>query len=393
MVEDSLAPPRKVALVHYWLLNMRGGEKVLEALCRMYPEADIYTHVCDKEALSPFLQTRTIKTSFIQRLPRAKKWYQKYLPFMPLALEQLDLTEYDLIISSESGPAKGVLTRTDATHVCYCHSPMRYLWDFYPQYLAAASPVIRFAMRPIFSFLRLWDVLSAQRVDYFVANAHTVRKRILKHWRREAVVVHPPVDVQRFTLSSVPREDFYFCMGQLVDYKRVDIAIEACMRLQKRLVIVGDGEMRTRYEALVQSLATDLHSQGYDATHSAQLIEFRGRMDDASVQDLYNRCAALLFPGEEDFGIVPLEAMATGAPVLAYGKGGATETVVQGKTGLFFYEQNAEALCQTLQEFEAQRQNFDGVAIRAHAVSFDEVRFAREMSTAIQDARQQVANR
>ncbi len=381
--QQTLPPPRKVALVHYWLLHMRGGEKVLEALCRMYPEAHIYTHVVNKEKLSPLLQSRVIHTTFIQRLPKALTWYQKYLPLMPLALEQLDLTDYDLIISSESGPAKGVLTRADATHVCYCHSPMRYLWDFYPQYLASASSFVRLAMRVLFSSLRQWDVLSAQRVDYIVANSATVRKRIAKHWRRKAHVVHPPVDMQRFHLSTETREDFYFCMGQLVDYKRVDIAIEACLRLKKRLVIVGDGEMRKRYEALVQQLATD-------AAH-AWLIEFKGRMDDAGVQDLYNRCAALLFPGEEDFGIVPLEAMATGAPVLAYGKGGATETVLDGETGFFFHEQNAEAMAQCIQRFESVRHEFSAQRIRNHAMSFDEERFSKEMFHHIEQARVQVA--
>ncbi len=380
--QSDLAPPRKVALVHYWLLHMRGGEKVLEALCRMYPEAHIYTHVVNKEKLSPLLQSKVIHTTFIQRLPKSLTFYQKYLPLMPLALEQLDLTEYDLIISSESGPAKGVLTRADATHICYCHSPMRYLWDFYPQYLASASCFVRMAMRVLFTSLRKWDVLSAQRVDYIVANSATVRKRIAKHWRRKAHVVHPPVDIQRFHLSTTPREDFYFCMGQLVDYKRVDIAIEACLRLKKRLVIVGDGEMRKRYEALVQQVATD-------AAHG-QLIEFKGRMDDAKVQDLYNRCAALLFPGEEDFGIVPLEAMATGAPVLAYGKGGATETVLHGQTGLFFYEQSAEALAQCIQDFESQRQDFSAERIRQHAIGFGEERFAQEMLHHIEQARRQV---
>ncbi len=382
-MQNELSPPRKVALVHYWLLQMRGGEKVLEALCRMYPQAHIYTHVMDKTKLSPLLQSRVIHTSFISRLPFALKHYQKYLPFMPMALEQLDLTDYDLIISSESGPAKGVLTRADATHICYCHSPMRYLWDFYPQYLAAASPFIRCIMRVLFTSLRQWDVSSAHRVDHFVANSKTVRARIAKHWRRKAHVVHPPVDVARFTLSTQNREDFYFCMGQLVDYKRVDIAIEACLRLHRRLVIVGDGEMRKRYEALVHSLAKD-------ASHVA-LIEFRGRADDATVQDLYNRCAALLFPGEEDFGIVPLEAMATGAPVLAYGRGGATETVLEGQTGLFFHEQKAEALCACMQAFEEQRHTFEGQRIREHAVSFDEERFMREMFAEVEVARYNVS--
>ncbi len=376
--KNEISSSPKVAIVHYWLLQMRGGEKVLEALCRMYPEATIYTHVCQKENLSPFLQSRRIRTTFIQRLPWAKKIYQKYLPLMPMALEQLDLTEYDLVISSESGPAKGVITRADAVHVCYCHSPMRYLWDFYPHYLASASTLVRWAMRPFFFFLRQWDVLSAHRVDFFVANSHTVRKRIAKHWRRDSVVIHPPVDVERFTLVPKPREDFYFCMGQLVDYKRVDLAIEACLHLKKRLVIVGDGEMRSRYEKLTQRLAP--HGA------AADLIEFRGRLDDAQVQDLYARCAALLFPGEEDFGIVPLEAMASGAPVIAYGKGGATETVLDGKTGVFFYQQNTEALCTAIQHFEEIRHTFEPQQLREHALKFDEQRFCQEMTEAISKA-------
>ncbi len=379
--KDSKESPKegpRVALVHYWLLHMRGGEKVLEALCRMYPHAHIYTHVCQKENLSPLLQSRPIHTTFIQRLPWAKKFYQKYLPLMPLALEQLDLTAYDLIISSESGPAKGVLTRADAVHVCYCHSPMRYLWDFYPQYLASASMLVRLAMRPLFFFLRQWDVLSSFRVDAFVANSRTVQKRIAKHWRRESVVIHPPVDIQRFSISAQPRQDFYFCMGQLVDYKRVDIAIEACLMLKKRLIIVGEGEMRQRYERLVQRLVAHGAPAG--------LIEFRGRCHDKEVQDLYASCAALLFPGEEDFGIVPLEAMACGTPVIAYGKGGATETVVDGQTGVFFHKQEPESLCKALEYFESIQHTFDAKHIRDHAMGFDEARFCREMSAAIEKA-------
>ncbi len=351
----------KVALVHYWLVNMRGGERVLEALCRLYPQADIFTHVLDRQRLSPLLQSRNIATTFIQRLPAGRRLYQKYLPLMPLALEQLDLGGYDLIISSESGPAKGVLTRAESTHICYCHTPMRYLWDFYPQYLAAASAPVRLAMRPLFHRLRQWDVLSAARVDHFVANSRTVARRIRKHWRRDAAVVHPPVDTGAFPLREGTRGDYYLYLGQLVDYKRVDLAVAACTRLGRPLVVVGEGEARKRLEA-----------------QAGPSVRFVGRRDGAEIARLYAGCRALLFPGEEDFGIVPVEAMATGAPVIAYGRGGATETVVDGVTGLFFHEQQVDALTAAMEAFERRESGFDPAAIRTHALAFSEERFRRE---------------
>ncbi len=369
-MNNTIAAPRKVALVHYWLVSMRGGEKVLESLCRMYPDAHIFTHVLNKEGLSPFLQERTIHTSFIQKLPFAKKHYQKYLPLMPLALEQLDLSDYDLIISSESGPAKGVLTRSESTHVCYCHSPMRYLWDMYPQYLAAASAPMRLAMRVLFSRLRAFDVISANRVDHFVANSKTVARRIQKHWRRDAKVVHPPININDYALCTKPREDFYLYVGQLVDYKRVDIAIKACTKLKRKLFVVGDGEARKKWQAL-----------------AGPQVNFLGRISTPDIINLYTRCKALLFPGEEDFGLVPVEAMATGAPVIAYGCGGATETVIHEKTGLFFHEQNTAALCAAIEEFENIESNFDAHTIREHASRFDEKSFAQNMLTEIDSAR------
>ncbi len=375
----------KVAIVHYWLVQMRGGEKVLEALCRMYPQADIYTHVCQKEKLSPLLQSRNILTTFIQSLPFAGRLYQMYLPLMPLALEQLDLTSYDLVISCESGPAKGVLTRSYATHICYCHSPMRYLWDFYPQYLASASILQRIAMRPLFFFLRQWDVLTANRVDFFVANSNNVRRRIKKHWNRSSDVVHPPVEIEYFPLSQKKREDFYLCVGQLIDYKRVDLAIQACLHLKKQLIIIGDGKMRSEYEKLMKKLI----AQGAPDN----LIIFKGRLSIEEISDHYSRCSALLFPGEEDFGIVPLEAMATGAPVIAYGQGGATETIIPNQCGLFFAEQNVESICKAIEDFEKNQHNFKSEDIRNHAIEFSEERFAKQMFQAIEKARQIVAAR
>lgn len=239
----------KVALVHYWLVNMAGGEKVLEALCRLYPQADIFTHVVDREKLLPEFRRHKINTTFINSLPASRRLYKKYLPLMPHALEQLDLTDYDLVISSESGPAKGVITRPDCLHVCYCHTPMRYLWDNWPAYMRSTGRLSRLAMRLLLPSLRQWDCLSAQRVDHFVANSRHVARRIRKYWRREAAVVHPPVDTNAFTPRAEPGGEHYLCFGRLASYKRVDLAVEVCTRLGRPLVVAGDGEMMQQLKA------------------------------------------------------------------------------------------------------------------------------------------------
>lgn len=360
----------KVALVHYWLVTMRGGEKVLEALCLLYPQADIFTHVVDREKLSPILQKHNIYTTFIQKLPGSKKHYPKYLPLMPFALEQLDLSAYDLIISCESGPAKGVLTRAESLHVCYCHTPMRYLWDFYHDYLARSSFLVRTCMRLLSPALRLWDTVSSNRVDYFIANSHTVARRIRKHWRREAAVVNPPVNIENFPLSTETREDFYVCLGQMVSYKRMDIAVAACTRLNLPLVVAGEGECLESLKKM-----------------AGPTVRFVGRPDSAEVYRLFSRCRALLFPGEEDFGIVPVEAMSTGAPVIAFNRGGATETVVDGVTGILFAEQSCDCLCQSLQDFERNHSDFDPVSISKHAEKYSEKHFEAAFLAQIEAAR------
>ena len=273
----------KVALVHYWLVNMAGGEKVLEALCRLYPQADIFTHVVDREKLLPEFRRHKISTTFINSLPASRRLYKKYLPLMPHALEQLDLTDYDLVISSESGPAKGVITRPDCLHVCYCHTPMRYLWDNWPAYMRSTGRLSRLAMRLLLPSLRQWDCLSAQRVDHFVANSRHVARRIRKYWRREAAVVHPPVDTNAFTPRAEPGGEHYLCFGRLASYKRVDLAVEVCTRLGRPLVVAGDGEMMQQLKA-----------------KAGPSVRFVGRQDDAAVRELMARSRALLFPGEED---------------------------------------------------------------------------------------------
>lgn len=330
-------PPR-VALIHYWLVGMRGGEKVLEALCEMFPQADIFTHVVVPERLSPILRQHRIITTSVARLPFAPKLYQKYLPFMPRALEEIDLTGYDLVISSEAGPAKGVIAPPDAPHLCYCHSPMRYLWDQYHTYRQGAGWVTRQLMPQLAHRLRSWDVTSAARVDGFAANSSHVAARIRKYWGREADVVHPPVAVEDF--APVPQTelgDFYLWAGELAPYKRPDLAVEAFTRMKKPLAVIG-GPEKTR-AAL--------------AAKAGPNITFLGKVPFDVLRHHMARCKALIFPGEEDFGIVPVEVMASGRPVIAYGRGGALESVVEGETGLLFGEQSLEALIDAVERFEA----------------------------------------
>ena len=355
----------RVAIIHYWLVGMRGGEKVLEALCRMYPEADIFTHVVVPEALSDDLRRHTIRTSFIAKLPRAARMYKSYLPLMPLALEQLDLSGYDLIISSESGPAKGVVPPEGAVHICYCHSPMRYIWNMYHDYRRSAGPIARATMPLLTHYLRTWDASSAARVDRFVANSSTVSGRIRRYYRRDAEVIHPPVDVSAFA-PVAPEEvgDYYLMVGELVRYKRPDIAVRAFNALRRRLVIIGGGEMLGELRAL-----------------AGPTVEVLGAQPFATLRHHYARARGLIFPGEEDFGIVPVEAMASGRPVIAYGRGGATETVVEARTGVFFHEQSEEALIDAVARLEGL--DLDPAEIALHARQFNPARFERQMRQAV----------
>ena len=356
----------KVAIIHYWFVSWRGGEHVVEALCRIFPEADIFTHVLDRDVLPRDLATRNIFTSFIDRLPFAKRWYKNYLPLMPLALEQIDLRGYDLVISSESGPAKGVLTGPGTLHVCYCHTPMRYVWDLYHDYLSQAGIFKRLMMAPLLHYLRQWDRLSADRVDYFIANSRNVALRIGKHYRREAEVIYPPVDVDAFEVSQVV-EDFYLMVGQLVPYKRADLVVKAFSRCGKRLVVIGEGEQFS----MLQNMAKEN-------------VKLMGWQPFEILKRYYSCCKALIFPGEEDFGIVPLEAMASGRPVIAFAKGGALETVINNKTGIFFFEQTEDAVIEAVKIFEESENCFFSKDIRAHASTFSKDRFEDELKRSIQ---------
>jgi len=344
---------------------MRGGERVLEAFCRLFPQADIYTHVAHPEALSPTLRSHPMHETLIGRLPGARRHYQKYLPLMPMALKKLDLTSYDLIISSESGPAKGFIKRPDALHLCYVHSPMRYIWDQYELYRSSAGPLAKVAMPLTAPYLRRWDVASAQDINLLVANSEFVARRVAKYWKRDAQVVNPPVDTDAFRPDPTAgkKAGFYLWVGELTAYKRPDVMVDAFNRLGHELVIIGDGDQRRSLEKRAQ-----------------ENIRSLGKCDFSVLRQHYQAARALIFPGEEDFGIVPVEAQAAGTPVIALGRGGALETVIEGQTGIFFKEPTAESLVAAVERFEAC-----GLADRcsddciANAVRFGETRFREEI--------------
>lgn len=331
-----------VAIIHYWLVNMRGGEKVLEALLELFPGADIYTHVYDPGAVSPLINAHRVFTSYINKLPLAKKFYQKYMPLMPRALNSFNLQKYDLVISSEAGPAKGVVPNPNAYHLCYCHSPMRYLWDMYHEYFREAGAFTRFFMKMLIPRLRLWDLASANMVDRFAANSRYVAQRIRRIYRREAEVVHPPVAIEKFLPLKRRPEDFYLFFGQLTGYKRADLALEACVRSGRRLVLAGAGadkKLVRRHE-------------------KTGLVSFAGRVSGEEAASLLSRARALLFPGIEDFGIIPVEANAAGCPVIAFREGGVLDTVQENGTGIFFDKQTPASLMEALDRFELIEKDF-----------------------------------
>ena len=347
----------RAAIVHYWLVNMRGGEKVVEALCRLLPDADIFTLFYDPDRVSETIRRHRVRASFLQP---ARSAHRSLLPLMPLALESFDLRGYDLIVSSESGPAKGVIAPSSARHVCYCHSPMRYLWDLYPAYLSewTHSRLKRALMAPLANYLRLWDYASAARVDEFVANSHNVRRRIWKTYRRESRVITPPVAVENFYWK--PAADYYLIVSELVAYKRVDLAIRAFHQNGRKLRVVGDGP---EYKSL-RRLAGDN-------------IEFCGRVSDDDLRELYAQCRAFLMPGEEDFGIAMVEALASGKPVIALARGGALE-IVPDFGGLLY--EDPVGVGQAVEQWDEFEAEIDPGALQTYAARFSEAEFARQIT-------------
>ncbi|MFV0644559.1 MAG: glycosyltransferase [Sphingomonadaceae bacterium] len=363
----ALHPPLKVAVIHYWLVGMRGGERVLERILKLYPGADIFTHVYDPESVSDFIRSHRVTTSFIQKLPGARKHYQSYLPLMPMALEELDLRGYDLVISSESGPSKGVITSPDAFHLCYCHSPMRYLWDHYHPYKQMAGPVKRLAMPYLLHRMRKWDVASAQRPDRIIANSSFIARRIRMAWGREAEIVHPPVEVDLFERNPHPDAHFLW-VGQMTYYKRADLVVDAFNRLGLPLVMVGTGDMAAEI-----------------ARRAGPNITIIERLDFAELRKAYAGCRALIFPPEEDFGIVPVEANAAGRPVIAYGRGGARDSILPDRTGLFFDEQSVDSLVDAVERFHRWYPDFDPEIAQKSARRFSPEVFDRRLASIVTD--------
>jgi len=355
----------KVALVHDWLTGRRGGEKVLEVLAEIFPRAPIYTLLRFPGSQIAALEARDIRTSFIQRLPFLKKRYRSYLPLFPLAAEQFDLQEFDFVVSSSHCVVKGVIPRADALHVAYIHSPMRYAWNQYHAYFGPGklSFLGRKAIPPLIHYLRLWDESSSARVDHFVANSAAVARRIGKYYRRAADVIHPPVDTEAFSPpAAAPDRAYDLIVSALVPYKRIDLAVAAYNRLGWPLKIVGDGP---DYRSLRKPAARN--------------IRFLGPLGAGDLLDLYRGARAFILPGEEDFGIAVLEAQACGTPVVAYGRGGARETVLEGTTGLFFDEPTPQSLLAALDKLRGL--TFNMSAVRAHALGFSRDNFKEAMTS------------
>ena len=357
------APRPRVALVHDWLTGMRGGERCLEVACELFPEAPLYTLLWVPGSVSPLIERRRIVTSFVGRLPRAATRYRAYLPLFPAAIRRLDLGGHDLILSLSHCVAKGVRTPPGALHLCYCFTPMRYVWDLYDDYFGArAGLATRLLMPPVAAALRRWDRRTAG-VHRFAAISQHIAERIRRVYGRAADVLHPPVDVQRFRLAEAPG-DFYLVVSALAPYKRVDLAVGAANRLGRRLLVVGTGPEERRLRRL-----------------AGPTVELLGWRPDPEVAELYARCRAVLFPSHEDYGIVPLEAAAAGRPTIALARGGALETMVgldagdEPPTAVFFAEQTVEALAGAILRFEAAEGRFEPKALRARAERFDRPAF------------------
>lgn len=357
----------RVALVHDYLVQDGGAERVLEVFRRIWPEAPIFVLFHEPDRVGAAFRNHDIRTSFLQRLPFARHTYKAFLPLMPAATEHHDLKDFDVVVSSVSAFAKGVITKPETLHVCYCHTPTRYLWSDTHSYIRESNlPFPLKKLMPILlSRLRVWDRQAADRVDSFVANSETVRRRITKYYQRDSTVIHPPVETSRLAVADGPGE-FYLAGGRLVPYKRFDIIVEAFNRLGRPLKIFGEGPELKKLRAVAKPN-----------------IEFLGKVDEATKADLYRRAIAYLHPQEEDFGITPVEAMACGRPVIAYAKGGATETVVPGVTGVLFDEQSWEALANAVIRFEPER--YDPIRIREHALKFDAERFAVRFRGFVED--------
>ena len=358
----------KVALVHDWLVGRGGGERVLYDIHTLFPDAPIYTLVYDQDKAPEWYKECDIRTTYIQKWPGAKSHHKLLLSFMPKAWEALDLTEYDLVISCCASCCKGVITRPDALHVCYSFSPTRYVWDLYYDYLENTNAIKRFFMKRMIHKVRLWDFQAAQRIDHFAADSNFVGSRIKKYYRRDFTTIYPGTRINEYPITEMP-DDYYLVVARFVRYKRVDLAIEACNQLKKKLVVIGSGGEE---EERLKKLAGDT-------------VEFLGRVSDEEMERYYSRAKAFLFPGIEDYGITPVEAMSAGVPVLAFGKGGALETVQDGKTGLYFHDQTVSGLVHCIEEFERNGVAYSRQQIHDYSLNFSDEIFKGNFTNFLKD--------
>jgi len=360
-----------VAIVHDWLTGMRGGERVLEVLCERYPQAELFTLLHVRHSVSPVIERRRIHTSLLQHLPAARRYYRQCLPVFPALIEQFDLERFDVVISSSHCVAKSVIVRAGTAHVCYCHTPMRYAWDQFEAYFGRdrVGPVRETALRPIMAWLARWDRATAGRATRYVTNSQHVARRIKRYYNREASVVYPPVDTNFFRPDASNANGDCLIVSALVPYKRIEVAIDACRLAGVPLSVVGSGPERGRLERVAADSGAD--------------VTFLGRMTDEEVRDRYNQASVVLMPGEEDFGIAPLEAQACGRPVVALGRGGALESIVPGQTGVLVDEATPQAFADGIRY--ALSRPFDRDAIRRHAERFGRARFGDEIQTIVDE--------
>lgn len=356
----------KTAIVHDWVCNYGGADRVLEWLLQIMPDSPVYIGCYMQNQLSPMLMKADLRPSSLQRKQNQKRDnHQKLLPFMPAAFEEFDLNEYDIIVSDSSCCAKGVITNPNTLHICYCHTPMRYAYEFYYEYTKSMNPLKKKLVKYFMNYLRLWDVLSANRVDYFVANSENVANRIRKHYTRESEVIYPPVNIAYFHPQE-SEADFYLCVSRLIKHKRIDLVVEAFNDLGMELYIIGEGE--------------ELKNLKKKARNNVHLI---GRQPDSVVKDYYSKCKAFIFPTEEDFGITPVEAQASGKPVIAFGRGGALETVIDGITGTFFDTQSVESLIDAVRRLETM--DIKKENCRKNAEKFSDRIYYEKMKKFIED--------
>jgi len=351
----------KIAIVHEFLTQFGGAERVLEVISEIFPDTPIHVLFYDREKVKGF-ESSTIKTSFLQTIPAARKHFKWFLPLMPAATEHFNLSEYDLVISSSSAFAKGIITGPETLHICYCHTPTRYLWTDTHEYIESLkyNAVVKRLIPLYLNRLRTWDYLAAQRVDFFVANSVTVQKRIKKYYHRDSDVIYPPVDTHHFQpRKALDTESYYITGGRLVPYKHFDLTIEAFNKMKKPLKVFGVGPEFEKLKKL-----------------AGPTVEILGRVDDAQLRELYEHAEAFIHPQLEDFGITPIESMAAGRPVIGYAQGGLTETVIDGITGVFFYEQNVDALIQAVRIFETK--TFDPEKIKEHAQQYSTQQFKKK---------------